>query len=452
MHPLLHVTRRQATAGDPAARVSDDPAPPAAEPAAPPDPTVSRPPADALHQAARSGDLRALEQVLANAADVNAWDDRGWTALLHAASQGHARAVAALLEAGAGPDIRAPDGTTALFLAALHGHADVIDVLMQAGADIGVRGPDGRTAADVAKARYGDAGAARNSGGNAAVQALVQGLTIAEAEELARVSPPGTVFRDCGACPEMVVVPAGSFMMGSPASEEGRHDQEGPVHRVTMPEPFAVGTYEVTRGEFRRFVEATGHVMPDACWTPKSDGGPDQGRHWRRPGYTQTDRHPVVCVRWGDAQAYVRWLSRDTGRQYRLLSESEWEYAARAGSTTRYAWGDGVGRNRAHCGGCGSRRKEEATVPTGSFPPNAFGLHDMHGNAWEWVEDCWNDTYAGAPADGTAWLRGECDGRLLRGGSWYYAPGAVRSAYRFGVLQDAAVYDSGFRVARTLAP
>ena len=244
----------------------------------------------------------------------------------------------------------------------------------------------------------------------------------------------GTVFRDCPECPEMVVVPAGAFMMGSPPSEAGRDDDEGPVHRVTIAEPFAAGVHEVTFEEW------------DACVGGGGCGGYRPGdSHWGRGG------RPVINVSWEEARAYVDWLSRRTGEDYRLLSEAEWEYAARAGTTTRYHWGDEIGRNRVNCGGgnCGDRW--EFTAPVGSFEANAFGLHDVHGNVWEWVDDCWNDSYAGAPSDGSAWESGDCGRRVLRGGSWFnYNPSILRAADRH--RNDAGVRDYyiGFRVARTL--
>ena len=214
---------------------------------------------------------------------------------------------------------------------------------------------------------------------------------------------PGRVFRDCPECPEMVVVPAGSFMMGSPSHEAGRGDDEGPRHRVTIEKPFAVGKYEVTFAEW------------DACVADGGCGGhrpEDEG--WGR------GRRPVINVNWDDAKAYVRWLNRKTGKQYRLPSEAEWEYAARAGTTTRYNWGDDIGRNRANCNGCGSRWDRKQTAPVGSFRANVFGLHDVHGNVWEWVEDCLNYNYAGAPADGSPWTDGDCTlAAVLRGGSWF---------------------------------
>ena len=265
----------------------------------------------------------------------------------------------------------------------------------------------------------------------------------------------GDVFRDCADCPEMVVVPSGSFMMGSPPSEEGRQDYEGPVHRVSIPARFAVGVYEVTHGEFGRFVSSTGRSMRNECQTLE-DGEWEyrSGRSWRSPGFSQTDLHPAVCVSWEDAQAYVAWLSGETGKAYRLLSESEWEYVARGGTTTRYHWGDAIGRNRANCGGglCGSRWDGESTSPAGVFGANAFGLHDVHGNVWEWVEDCRNESYAGAPRDGSAWMSGDCSFHILRGGSWVNNPRDLRAASRGRGVTGNRSYDVGFRVARPFTP
>ena len=244
----------------------------------------------------------------------------------------------------------------------------------------------------------------------------------------------GAVFRDCPDCPEMVAVPAGSFMMGSPSSEEDRNSDEGPVHRVAFAASFAVGVHEVTFAEW------------DACVSAGGCGGyrPDDA------GWGRGSR-PVVNVSWEDAQSYAGWLSRATGEDYRLLSESEWEYAARAGTSTRYWWGDDIGRGRANCDGCGSRWDDESTAPVGSFAANAFGLHDVHGNVWEWTQDCWNASYDGAPGDGRAWESGNCSHRVLRGGSWYYDPRLLRAANRYWDDTGSRYDYIGFRVARTLA-
>ncbi len=232
---------------------------------------------------------------------------------------------------------------------------------------------------------------------------------------------------------ESAVIPAGSFQMGC-VSGVGCLDAEFPVHSVTIPASLAVGKYEVTFSEWDACVESGGcrHV-PD------------------NPGWGRGNR-PVVWVSWWDTQDYVAWLSAETGYEYRLLSESEWEYAARAGTRTAYSWGNEIGINRANCDGCGSRWDADRTAPVGSFGANLFGLHDMHGNVWEWVEDCWNESYVGAPSDGSAWLRGGCSGRVLRGGSVFNEPGDLRSALRGLWLIGGRFNFIGFRVARTLTP
>ena len=246
----------------------------------------------------------------------------------------------------------------------------------------------------------------------------------------------GDQFRDCAECPEMVVVPAGSYRMGSPSHEPGRTDNEGPVHRVTIAAPFAVGKYEVTFAEW------------DAC---EEAGG--CGAYWPEDKGWGRGRRPVIVVSWDDAKRYMQWLSRKTKKPYRLLSESEWEYAARAGAQTAYSWGDQIGRGRANCEGCGSQWDNRQTAPVGSFAENRWGLHDMHGNVWEWVEDCRNGSYAGAPRNGAAWLSGDCSMRVVRGGSWFSSPSFLRAAHRAAIStfgRNGSIV--GFRVARTLAP
>ena len=241
----------------------------------------------------------------------------------------------------------------------------------------------------------------------------------------------GRRFRDCNECPEMVVVPSGSFTMGSLSGEEGRNNDESPRHVVRIDYRFAVGMYEVTFAEWNACVNAEGcrRYVPD-----------DEG--WGR------GNRPVINVSWEDAQSYVLWLSTRTGHKYGLLSESEWEYVARAGTDTRYSWGNEIGLNRANCAGCGSRWDIKQTAPVGSFSANAWGVHDMHGNVWEWVEDCYNDSYVGAPSDRSAWQSGNCSKRVLRGGSWYYGPRLLRSADRIRFTADSRSVYIGFRVAR----
>ena len=247
---------------------------------------------------------------------------------------------------------------------------------------------------------------------------------------------PGVTFRDAlrsgGTGPEMVVVPAGSFRMGCVSGLECWDNE--PVHQVTLPQPFAVGKYEVTFAEW------------DACVSAGGCGHRPDDEGWGRGG------RPVMNVSWDDAQSYVRWLSSQTGATYRLLSESEWEYAARAGSGTAYSWGNQIGSGRANCRGCGSQWDASQTAPVGSFSPNGWGLHDMHGNAWEWVQDCWNGSYSGAPSNGSAWQSGDCSRRVLRGGSWDFEPWILRSAYRDRSSAGRRISIFGFRVARTLTP
>ena len=263
----------------------------------------------------------------------------------------------------------------------------------------------------------------------------------AQEESVIRYSP-GDVFRDCVQCPEMVVVPAGTFIMGSNASEESRYDNEGPVYQVTISVPFAVGKYEVTFSEW------------DACFAAGRCGdNPARDEGWGRAN------RPVINVSWEDAKVFVRWLSSKTGKQYRLLSESEWEYVARAGTTGPFHFGSTISTDQVNYHGAfiyGNGREgvnRGKTIPVGSFPSNNFGLHDMHGNVEEWVEDCWHDNYVGAPMNGSAWVSGDaCYIRAVRGGSWILGPSHSRSALRSGGVDWIGTFYNGFRVARTLTP
>ena len=250
---------------------------------------------------------------------------------------------------------------------------------------------------------------------------------------------PGETFSDLLSSgepgPELVVIPAGEFTMGcfgSPLSLSGVdcHPREEPVHRVKIPRPFAVSKYEVTFEDYDRFTGATERAADDG---------------WGR------GRRPAINVSWPEAQAYVEWLSRETGATYRLLSEAEWEYAARAGSTGKMDWGE----NEANCGHCGSRWDGKQTAPAGSFPANAWGLHDMLGNVWEWVQDCWNRNYVGAPSDSVAWIEGDCGERVIRGGSWLTGGSSrtgdpLKTPVRVRWPASSGVQIIGFRVARTL--
>jgi formylglycine-generating enzyme required for sulfatase activity len=252
---------------------------------------------------------------------------------------------------------------------------------------------------------------------------------------------PKDSFKECEQCPEMVVVPAGSFTMSSPQSEPKREPFEGSQHRVTISFPFAVGRFAVTFDEW------------DAC---VADGGCN--------GYKPNDhgwgrgRLPIINVSWNDAKAYVAWLSHKTGKSYRLLSEAEREYITRAGTMTPFWWGSSISTQQANYNGNyvynnglkGEYRQK--TVPVDSFAPNPWGLYQVHGNVMEWAEDCWNDSYRGAPTDGSAWTSGNCDRHVLRGGAWDSLPQFLRSADRRWDITARRFTIIGFRVGRTLAP
>lgn len=236
---------------------------------------------------------------------------------------------------------------------------------------------------------------------------------------------PGDIFRDCPECGEMVVIAAGSFQMGS------RTEYEGPVHRVTIAKPFAIGRREVTFEEWDQCVAAGG------CKHKPDDRG------WGRG-----DR-PVINISWSDAKAYVAWLSEKTGKTYRLPSEAEWEYAARGGTDTTYWWGADIGSGQANCRDCGKGGSLQ-TSPVGSFKANPFGLYDTAGNVAEWMEDCWNDSYRGAPTNGSAWTSGQCNLRVLRGGAFDSQAKYLRSASRFRYDNDVRYVSNGLRLLREL--
>ncbi len=281
-----------------------------------------------------------------------------------------------------------------------------------------------------------------------------------------------------GLAPDMVIIPAGRFYMGFPDTESGRDSVEGPSHGVTLVQPFALSRCEVTVAEYRAFVKDTGYVSDGetkGCYALKDDGSGGElrkDRDWRKPGFVQEDNHPVVCVSWRDARAYAHWLSLRTGERYRLPSEAEWEYAARAGTETPRYWG-ADGDNTQACGfanGADLSVKElfndwkwgvnnchdkyVFTAPAGSFQRNWFGLSDMLGNALEWVADCWHGSYSGGPpVDGSSWLDdagGDCSQRVLRGGGWSYLPRNLRSAFRNWFPAVEASINVGFRLARAL--
>jgi len=311
---------------------------------------------------------------------------------------------------------------------------------------------------------------------------LLSGTTAVAGPDLQTMRA-GETFHDCPDCPELVVVPAGSFTMGSSNVDTARdledapHDvlhqitglasvhmaRESPEHSVSISLSFALGKYPVMRAEFAAFVRETGYSVPGECavWKNHEFTYPPEAE-WKNPGFPQTDRDPVVCVSWQDANAYITWLNKklrrgslasmDADGPYRLPSESEWEYAARAGTRTARWWGDSIGLSNADCDGCGSRWDKKQTAPAGSFHRNPFGLYDMLGNAWQWVEDCWNENYLGAVGDGSPWISGECEQRVIRGGGWSNEPWLLRSAERSHTSPDYTKRANyiGFRVARTL--
>jgi formylglycine-generating enzyme required for sulfatase activity len=241
--------------------------------------------------------------------------------------------------------------------------------------------------------------------------------------QTAVVPEPGELFRDCPDCPEMVVVPSGEFDMGGKDSP-----YEGPQHRVTIAKPFAIERRETSFAEW------------DACVADgKCKHRPDD-RGWGRGD------QPVIDVSWEDAKAFVLWLTQKSGRNYRLPSEAEWEYAARAGTTTTFWWGREIGKSNANCDNCGDSLRR--TMRTGSYRPNGFGLYDTSGNVYEWVEDCWNDNYKNAPKDGSAWTQGNCRQRVMRGGSFANKANTVTSAARYRYDLDVRYFANGFRVVR----
>jgi formylglycine-generating enzyme required for sulfatase activity len=240
--------------------------------------------------------------------------------------------------------------------------------------------------------------------------------------------------------PQMVIIPPGDFMMGSA--------DYGPSHQVRIGYSFAVGKYPITVGEFARFTSDTGYDVGNQCYTHVGAAHGALTEHsWKNPGFDQSEKNPVVCVNWNDAQAYAAWLSKKTGQGYRLLSEAEYEYVNRAGTTTAYWWGDAVGRNHANCDGCGIDWDGKQSSPVGSFAPNAFGLFDTTGNVWSWTADCWTTTYAGAPADGAAMTVPDCSTRAIRGGAWGHDPKVILS--RHGIEPGVRNFCIGFRLARS---
>jgi sulfatase modifying factor 1 len=294
---------------------------------------------------------------------------------------------------------------------------------------------------------------------------LADQLLIRPAKTGGGVQESAAIFKDCDVCPEMVQLPAGMFMMGSPDDEPGRERVEGSPRRIVVGRRFALGQMEITVEQFAAFVAATGANVASACH--KFDAkiarfAPAEGS-FRQPGFDVTGSHPVVCVSWHEAQAYAAWLGRRTGKPYRLPSEAEWEYAARAGTTTSYNFGNDEGRLCEHArfadlgsqfpwrGGCRSEQASYGPVHVGALKPNAWGLFDMHGNAWEWAADCWTADPSEIPSDASAFTReGACETGVVRGGGWAAAYRRVRSAQRLPVVATSRYYHMGLRVALTL--
>jgi len=263
----------------------------------------------------------------------------------------------------------------------------------------------------------------------------------------------------------MIVIPPGTFLMGS---DQSKHPNQKPAHKVTIAYSFAVSRFEVTRSQYFEFVEETGRSHSGSCWGPlQGQSGPRFKRRYditpKDPGFAQDDEHPIVCVNWIDADAYAKWLSEKTGRTYRLLSEAEWEYVARGGNGPRnYWWGDNVSRSNLNYLGTGGADSWEFTAPVGKFPSNPFGVFDMHGNVNEWVADCAHFTYEGAPTDGSPWLdtkwcsfkgRVVASGQIMRirrGGSWRSRRGRATSAENFERRGEARGAGTGIRIAREM--
>ncbi len=320
----------------------------------------------------------------------------------------------------------------------------------------------------------------------AIVALILLGSVVAEDHSRAQGLQPGITFRDCPDCPEMVVIPGGSFLMGSTESDTKRdlgavpaeapgiatflgitdHQAaqkfmayEHPQHRVTISKALALGKYPVTVGEFAVFVRETGYST-GSCYIFGIDGrrGHTTSATWSHPGFRQTERDPVVCVTWDDAKAYLAWLDKKTDSgasgpapgHYELPSEAEWEYAARAGSQTARWWGNDMVVGKANCYQCNNNAYPQRPISVGTFPANPFGLYDMLGNASQWTKDCWVDSYDKAPVDGSARTDGDCAKRVERGGSGNGLAWVSRSASRSAIRADLGYSDLGFRVKKSI--
>lgn len=271
-------------------------------------------------------------------------------------------------------------------------------------------------------------------------------------------------LKDCPDCPELVVIPAGSFIMGSPETEEGR--EPGEIrHPVTISKAFVLGKTPITRGQFKRFIAQTGYDAVGTCFSMDAQGNPEESERytWETPGFDQTDSEPVVCINALDAEAYAAWLSSITGKAYRLPTEAEYEYAARAGTSTARYWGERQDDGCTYANGIGDESQQIFwgkmtqcndgfifTSPVGNYQPNAFGLYDMLGNVWVWLADCWHDSYKGGPVDGEAWLEPGCSARVMRGGSYISNYTSLRSAARHRAEAEKRFHNYGIRIARDL--
>lgn len=291
---------------------------------------------------------------------------------------------------------------------------------------------------------------------------LVLLLTACASQQESDTYEIGTAFKSCANCPEMIVLPAGEYLMGSPDTEDGRRDHEGPQRMIRLSNKFAVSRFEITRSQFEAFIAETSHSPANNCmvWTGARGGEQILGKNWQDPNFEQTDNDPVVCISWTDAKAYVTWLQEKTGKEYRLLTESEWEYAARGGTTTRYSFGDSAD-NICDFGNVPDQTAERSaggwywkfvncedgygaqTSPVGSFKPNPFDLYDIHANVWEWVEDCYQDSFVGGPVDGSAWITEPCKGRVVRGGSLSAPIDNSRTAARYIGIGETSTRDKG---------
>ncbi|PBI99411.1 formylglycine-generating enzyme family protein [Pseudomonas sp. ACN5] len=258
---------------------------------------------------------------------------------------------------------------------------------------------------------------------------------------------PGKVFKDCRNCPEMVVLPAGTFTMGTPDDEVGREPDEGPMHEVTFDKPFAMSRYQITADEWNQYMKETGITLPDG------DTRPGRACTNGKPSYPQGPRQPAVCMNFAEVSAYVAWLSMKTGQHYHIVSEAQREYAARGGSTGAFPFPFDPGTEYSiatHANTYGPTDGYSYSSPVGSYPANAFGLYDMHGNVYEWIADCYHPDYVGAPTDGSAWTEPDCDTLRIRGNDWGEAPVFSRSGNRNDIDPQTRGDWIGFRVVRSL--